>query len=176
MNNKILILGTTLLAFFFSSANAYNYGNDQAFVSASLKDLRNVVIKIDTPIGQDYEMNNYVGISKADLQERIERRLRETGLNIISLEDSLDDPEVILLNLKFRWVLDHGLVYHVYHYTIDLSVKQKAPLPQGNNSFFSVEIWSNDKRGAVLQSDLSYLNNYSMQLVDSFIQQYQAQN
>ena len=157
------------------SAVAVSGGIDnENFANISLKGLNTIAISIDPPFGSDYTtLVQTSGVSKEDLQQQIEQRLRDAGFNVISFEQSLENPRAVVLNLRMRLVMPWNLFYQ---YNLDLSVKQKVPLQSGNNAFYSVETWSDGIHGAVSQSDLKYLNDYSLELVDNFISAYQAQN
>ena len=148
--------------------------DNENFANISLKGLNTVAINIDPPFGSDYStLVSISGVSKEDLQQQIEQRLRNAGFNVISFRQSLDDPDAVVLNLRMRLVMPWNLFYQ---YNLDLSLKQKVPLQTGNNAFYSVETWSDGIHGAVSQTDLKYLNDYSLKLVDNFISAYQAQN
>jgi hypothetical protein len=63
----------------------------------------------------------------------------------------------------------------VYSYGLDLSLNQKSALASGAG-YHSVKTWSTSQFGGMQQTSLPYLNNYSMNLVENFIQVHQAQN
>lgn len=169
-----LLITLIITAVSLSAAAASGYIDNENFANISLKGLNTIAINIDPPFGSDYTTLRVTsGVSKEDLKQQIEQRLRNAGFNVISIEQSLENPEAVVLNLRMRLVMPWSLFYQ---YSLDLSVKQKVPLPAGNNAFYSVETWSDGIHGAVSQSDLKYVNNYSLQLVDNFISAYQAQN
>lgn len=169
------IVITVLLTAISISVTAVPTGIDnENFANISLKGLNTVAINIDPPFGNDYTtLVLYSGVSKEDLQQQIEQRLRNAGFNVISFRKSLENPDAVVLNLRMRLVMPWNLFYQ---YNLDLSLKQKVPLQTGNNAFYSVETWSDGIHGAVSQSDLKYLNDYSLKLVDNFISAYQEQN
>lgn len=157
-----------------SAAAVSSYIDSENFARISLEGINTIAINIDPPFGNDYATLRLTsGVSKEDLKQQIEQKLRNAGFNVISFEQSLENPEAVVLNLRMRLVMPWSLFYQ---YNLDLSLKQKMPLPTGNNAFYSVETWSDGLHGAVSQSDLKYLNNYSLQLVDNFISACQAQN
>lgn len=169
-----LIIFMIITSVSLSAAAVSSYIDNENFANISLKGLNTIAINIDPPFGNDYTTLRVIsGVSKEDLKQQIEQRLRNAGLNVISFEQSLENPEAVVLNLRMRLVMPWSLFYQ---YSLDLSIKQKVPLAAGNNAFYSVETWSDGIHGAVSQSDLGYLNNYSLQLVDNFISAYQAQN
>jgi len=176
MKKRILVhISAILLLFLSLSAGAAYYEDHQTYANATLQGLKTVAVNIDPPIGSYYgEMLRY-GVTKNELQEKISQRLRDAGFNVISFEESLENPEAVLLDLRVRLTIPY---YAFYSYDLNLSVKQKIPLPQGNNAFYSVRTWSDGQIGALQISGmgLHYLYDYSMQLVDNFIRAHQAQN
>jgi hypothetical protein len=157
-----------LAALFDYDREDYRY-----FANTSLSGIKSVALNIDTPVGVYYSNLERYGVSSTVLEQNITNRLRNVGINVISFNEALEDPAAALLDLRVRMTFPE---YSFYSYNLLLSVKQKVPLPQGNNTFYSVRTWSDGKIGAVEQSRLTILNDYTMQLVDNFIAAYQAQN
>ena len=176
MKKRILVhISAILLLFLSLSAGAAYYEDHQTYANATLQGLKTVSVNIDTPIGSDYgEMLRY-GVTKNELQEKISQRLRDAGFDVISFKDALEDPDAVLLDLRVRVVIPWG---SYYAYDLNLSVKQKVPLPRDSNAFYSVRTWSDGQIGALQISGvgLHYLYDYSMQLVENFIKAHQAQN
>jgi hypothetical protein len=176
MKDHVLIAFTTMLLVFATlSVKAVNYGGDsQPFFKDTLKGIKTIAVNIDPPFGNDYvDLRHIGGITRENLQEQFAQRLRHAGFNVISFEESLEDPEAALLNLRMRLVMPWSLYYHYY---LDMSLKHKVPLSQGSKAFFSVETWSDGIHGAVAVSDLRYVKDHAMQLVENFIQDHRAQN
>jgi hypothetical protein len=150
----------------------YDREDNQFFANTSLNSIKTIAINIDPPVGNYYgELGKY-GVSTTVLEEKMSQRLRAAGINVVSFNEALEDPEAALLDLRVRLVLPD---YSYYSYNLHLSLKQKVPLP-GKNAFYSVKTWSDSIIGALEQSRLVVLNDYSMQLVDNFITAYQTQN
>lgn len=175
MKQRILTLMTALalaLASMPGSALYFSWDN-QAFTNATLNGVKTVAVNVDPPIrSMNDELRNY-GVSDIELENKISQRLRDAGFNVVTAEQALADPEAALLKLRIRMIISYGMVYS---YGLDLSLNQKAPLPGGSNSFYSVKTWSDGQFGGTQQTSLRYLNNYSMQLVENFIEAHRAQN
>jgi len=172
MNKLITILSSALLITFLSlSSMAVNYG-DGNHPENVLTGIKAIAVTIDPPTNYYYgELKTY-GVSKENLEYEISKRLTNAGFDVISFSDSLEKQDAAVLNLKIRITIGHGLIYF---YDLNLSLNQKAPL-HGNNASHSVETWSDVLVGAMQQTTLPYLNGYSMQLVENFIETHQAQN
>jgi len=175
MKDRILLHISVLLVLLFSlSAGAY-YEDHKTYANATLRGLKTIAVNIDPPIGSYYgEMLRY-GVTTSGLQDRISQRLRDAGFTVISFEEALENPSAVLLALRVRVDIPWG---SYYAYDLNLSVKQKVPLPQNINSFYSVLTWSDGQIGALQISGpgLQYLYDYSLQLVENFIKAHQAQN
>jgi len=176
MKNHLLIAFALMLPVLATlPANAVNYGGDsQDYYKDTLKGLKTIAVNIDPPFGNDYVDLRYVGgITRESLQEQFAARLRQAGFNVISFEESLENPEAALLNLRVRLVMPWSMYYHYY---LDMSLKHKIPLATGSKAFFSVETWSDGIHGAGAVSDLRYVRDHAMTLVENFIQAHRAQN
>ena len=170
----LMMIVASLLSLVSLSGNAlyFNWDN-QTFANATLKGINTVTVDVDPPIRSlNDELRNY-GVSDTVLEEKISQRLRDAGFNVISAEQALADPDAALLKLRIRLIIGYGLIYS---YGLDLSLNQKAPLSDGGNSYYSVETWSKGLFGGVQQTSLGYLNNYSLNLVENFIEAHRAQN
>lgn len=175
MKKRILSLATvlTLLLTSMPGSALYFSWDNQAFTNATLSGLKTITVNVDPPIRSlNDELRNY-GVSDIELEKKISQRLRDAGFNVVSKEQALADPEAALLKLRIRMIISYGTVYS---YGLDLSLNQKAPLPGNNNSFYSVKTWSDGQFGGTQQTSLRYLNNYSMQLVENFIEAHRAEN
>ena len=174
--HKYIRLVTSLLVLAISlPADAAFFDDYQGYTHATLKGLNTIAVNIDPPRGSDYnEMFRY-GVTSEQLQEMISARLREAGFKVITVTESLDDPTAVMLDLRVRVDIPWG---SFYAYDLKLSVNQKLPLAQGNNSFYSVKTWSDRQVGALQESGpgLYPLYGYSMKLVENFIKAHMAQN
>jgi hypothetical protein len=167
--------GMLLVTFISLPAMSAFYGDYETYNRATLQGLKTIAVNIDPPRGSDYtEMYRY-GVTKEGLQEMISRRLRDAGFTVISLAESLEDPDAVLLDLRVRVDIPWG---SFYTFDLNLSLKQKVGLPRGKNSFYSVRTWSDGQLGALQQSGygLYPLYGYTLQLVDNFIRAYRTQN
>jgi len=175
MKKQILTLMTALALMLVSIPGSALYfsWDDQSVADATLKGVKTVTVNVDPPVRSlNDELRNY-GVSDIDLEKKISQRLRDAGFNVVSAEQALADPEAALLKLRIRMIIGYGLVYS---YGLNLSLNQKASLYGGNNTFYSVKTWSEGKFGGTQQTSLGILNNYSMQLVENFIEAHRAQN
>ncbi len=175
MKKRIVVLITALILSLASLPGMALYfsWDSQTFANATLKGVKTVAVDVDPPIRSlNDELRNY-GVSDIELEKKISQRLRDAGFYVVSTEQALIDPEAALLKLRIRMVISYGMVYS---YGLDLSLNQKAPLPGSSNSFYSVKTWSDGQFGGTQQTSLRYLNNYSMQLVENFIEAHRAQN
>jgi len=153
------------------SALYFSWDN-QAFANATLKGVKTLAVNVDPPIKSlNGELNNY-GVSDIELEKIISLRLRDAGFNVVTAEQARNDPEAALLKLRIRMIISYGAVYS---YGLDLSLNQKAGL-SGSNNYYSVRTWSDGVFGGTQQTNLNILNNYSMQLVENFIEAHRAQN
>ncbi|MGH8119212.1 MAG: hypothetical protein ACRESK_01205 [Gammaproteobacteria bacterium] len=156
-----------------ASADILDNPPDYAYVT--LKGLNTIAVKIDPPRGSEYTMMSMDGVSSEQLQDYISARLRNAGFKVITFTESLTDPEAVLLDLRVRVDTPRN---SFYVYDLQLSVNQKLPLSQDNNSFYSVRTWSDRQVGSLQRSGpgLYPFYDYSMQLLDNFIKAHQAQN
>jgi len=169
-------LGTMLLLLAIGlTARADILEEPMAYAHATLKGLKTIAVNIDPPRGGEYNMMSLDGVTSDQLQDKIITRLRDAGFNIITMTESLNDPEAVLINLRIRVDVPRN---SFYAYDVQLSVNQKFPLPQDGHSFYSVKTWSDRQVGALQRSGpgLYPLYDYSIQLVDNFIKAHQAQN
>jgi hypothetical protein len=144
----------------------------ETLANASLKGIKTLVVDVDPPVRlMRDELKNY-GVTEADLEQKITQRLSAAGFKIITAEQAQNIPEAALLKLRIRVIISHGAVYS---YGLDLSLNQKSALASGAG-YHSVKTWSTSQFGGMQQTSLPYLNNYSMNLVENFIQVHQAQN
>lgn len=175
MNKRIFILfGTTLFFLTSMSIQAALFDSHyKKFSNSTLTGIKTVAINIDRPTNYDYDELARYGVTKEGLQELMTQRLRDAGFDVISLEQALENPEASLIDLRIRLITPR---YHYFAYYLDLSVIRKVPLPQGNNSFYSVTTWSDGQNGALQQTGFHYINDYTINLVDNFIQAHQSQN
>jgi hypothetical protein len=173
---KIICHAAMLLGLTISlSVAAAFFEQPQDYTHAPLKGLKTIAVNIDPPRGSDYtEMIRY-GVTKDQLQEMIATRLRDAGFKVISYTESLEDPEAVLLDLRVRVDLPRS---SFYAFDLKLSVNQKFPLAQGAGSFTSIRTWSDRQIGALQISGpgLYPLYGFSMNLVENFIKDHQAQN
>ena len=167
----------TLLGLTISiSVAAAFFEEPQGYAHATLKGLKTIAVNIDPPRGSDYTAMSTYGVTSEKLQEMISARLRDAGFKVINYPESLADPEAVLLDLRVRVDIPWG---SFYAFDLKLSVNQKLPLAQGGaGSFYSVRTWSDRQIGALqmVGPGLYPLYGYSMQLVENFIKDHQAQN
>jgi hypothetical protein len=174
MKKYTCILYSILLLLLSAQTSAYFFSHDhQGFTNSNLKGFHTVAINIDPPVGRYYEDINRYGVTKTELQEQITQRLQQVGINVISFEEALEDPNAALIELKLRVVTPYNLYYSI---GLNLSVKRKAPLAEGSGAYYSIETWSDGQVGGVSQTDLPKIYTYTSQLVDNFIVAYQDQN
>jgi len=174
MKQRILayITALTLMLVSLPGSALYFSWDNQEFANATLKGLKTLAINVDPPIRSlNDELHNY-GVSDVELEKKISQRLRDAGFNIVTAEQARNDPEAALLKLRIRMIISHGTVYS---YGLDLSLNQKAGL-SGSNNYYSVRTWSDGVFGGTQQTNLHILNNYSMQLVENFIEAHRVQN
>jgi hypothetical protein len=175
MKKQILTLMTALTLMLVSMPGSALYfsWDSQSLSNATLKGVNKVAVDVDPPVNSlNSELQNY-GVSDTDLENKISQRLRDAGFSVISAEQALTDPEAALLKLRIRLIIGYGLIYS---YGLDLSLNQKAILYGGNDLHYSVKTWSDSQFGGMQQTSLPYLNTYSMELVENFIEAHRAQN
>ena len=174
MKKYTCILYSLLLLLLSAQTSAYFFSHDhQGFTNSNLKGFNAVAINIDPPVGHYYTDINRYGVTNIELQNRISQRLQQAGINVISFEEALEDPNAALIELKLRVVTPYGMYYSI---GLNLSLKRKAPLGEGSGAHYSVETWSDGTVGGVSQTDLPKIYTYTSQLVDNFIMAYQEQN
>jgi len=174
-HNIRLIVSLLVLTISLSASAAYNEESTDYSTYATLKGLKTIAVNVDPPRGEEYKKMTLDGVSTEQLQEKISTRLRDAGFKVISVSESLSDPEAVLLDLRVRVDFPWSAFYA---YDLQLSINQKFPLPQSENSYYSVRTWSDRQVGAIqlVGPGLNYLYDYSMQLVENFIKAHQAQN
>jgi hypothetical protein len=168
-------LSSILLLLLSAQTSAYYFSLDhQSFTNSNLKGVDTVAINIDPPVGlHNMEINRY-GVTKTELQNQLTQRIQEAGINVVSFEEALEDPNAALIELKLRVITSYSLYYSI---GLNLSVKRKAPLAAGSGgAFYSIETWSDGTVGGGSQSDLTKIYTYTSQLVDKLIVAYQDQN
>jgi hypothetical protein len=167
-------LSSILLLLLSAQTSAYYFSLDhQSFTNSNLKGFDTVAINIDPPVGlHNMEINRY-GVTKTELQNQLTQRIQEAGINVVSFEEALQDPNAALIELKLRVITSYSLYYSI---GLNLSVKRKAPLGEGSDAYYSIETWSDGTVGGGSQSDLPKIYTYTSQLVDKLIVAYQDQN
>lgn len=147
--------------------------DEESLANASLHGINTLVVEVDPPANpmKDELKNNY-GVGESELELKITQRLSEAGFKIITTDQAVNEPDAALLKLRIRVILAHGTVYS---YGLDLSLHQKSALAK-SGGYYSVKTWSTSQFGGMAQNSLPYLNNYSMDLVENFINAHRAQN
>ncbi len=175
MRSRILssmMFALSLLLVSFPGYALYFSWDGETLANASLKGINTLVVDVDPPVRlMRDELKNY-GVTEADLEQKITQRLSAAGFNIITAEQAQNIPEAALLKLRIRVIISHGAIYS---YGLDLSLNQKSALASGA-AYYSVKTWSASQFGGMQQTSLPYINNYSMDLVENFINAHHAQN
>ena len=175
MKKRILTLMTALTLMLTSMPGSALYfdWDSQTLANATLRGVKMIAVVVDPPVRSlNDELRNY-GVSDTDLENKISQRLRDAGFEVISAEQALGYPEAALLKLRIRLIIGYGVIYS---YGLDLSLNQKAMLYGGNDAHYLVKTWSDSQFGGMQQTSLPYLNIYSMELVENFIEAHRAQN
>ncbi|HKK15171.1 MAG TPA: hypothetical protein VJ981_00580 [Gammaproteobacteria bacterium] len=173
MNKRILPIVSALI-FSLASLSAYAYFSWDYMVleNTSLKGINTITVAVDPPVRSlNDELVNH-GVSATELQKRMIERLQAAGLNVVSREQASTDPQAALLKLRIHMTIGYGAVYS---WGLNLSLNQKVALNRPE-SFYPVRTWSTGKFGGTQQTNLRIINDYSMQLVNDFIDAYHAQN
>lgn len=179
-NKRSIPLSFALACLMIStSTSAFHYGwKEKPFDRSSLRGIKNIAINIDTRYENKYYRDlKYKGVTSEGLYNKIENRLQNAGFNIISLEEAIEDPDAVLLNLRMRITL---IYYVIYSYELYLTVQQKVPLDSkqdvAENLFFSINAWEDGNNGGLGQAELGYLNTRTLEIVDKFIRDHNSQN
>lgn len=173
MKQRILII-VSALVISLASASAYAYFSWDYMVleNSSLKGINTITVLVEPPITSlNDELVNH-GVSATKLQKRMTEHLQAAGLNVVSREQAATDPQAALLRLRIHLTIGYGAVYS---WGLNLSLNQKVALNRAE-SFYPVRTWSTGKFGGTQQTNLRIINDYSMQLVNDFIDAYRAQN
>ena len=169
------VINTTLsILFCLTTIHAYAYfSEDYLFLeNSSLRGINAVIVDVDPPATSlRIELENQ-GVSTAELQERITERLQAAGINVISDEAALSDPQAALLKLRIHLTVGYGAVYS---WGLNLSLNQGMPLAR-EGSYYPVRTWSTGKFGGTQQTNLRVINDYSMELLEVFIEDHHGQN
>ena len=165
---SILSLSLCITAF-----HAYAYFSESYLFldNSSLRGINTVVVDVEPPINSLRSELENQGVSTAELQKRITERLQAAGINVISNEAAMSDPQAALLKLRIHLTVGYGAVYS---WGLNLSLNQGMPLAR-EGSFYPVQTWSTGKFGGTQQSNLHIINDYSMELVEIFIEDHHGQ-
>lgn len=169
----VLIAVTALIASLASLPGyAYFSGDYLLLENSSLKGINTVSVEVVPPIDSlNYELK-YRGVSSTELEQKISERLQAAGINVISREQALSEPEAAMLRLKIHLIIGMG---RIYSWGLNLSLNQNAPLER-SGAFHPVRTWSTGKFGGTQQTNLGIIRNYSLELVEEFIAAHHAQN
>lgn len=164
---SFLLVGITCLP-----VKAY-FSEDYLFLeNTSLRGINTVIVDVDTPVTSVNDELEHQGVSSATLQKRIMERLQAAGINVLSGDQAISDPQVALLKLRIHLTIGWGTVYS---WGLNLSLNQRVAMAR-EGSYYPVRTWSTGKFGGTQQTNLRIINDYSMELVDNFIEAHHAQN
>ncbi|GEM_PF-3313463 len=109
----------------------------------------------------------------ATIKKSVEKKLADAGFKIISVREALHHNAASLIKLTFN---DIRSEYGFYSYGVDLSVKEKIPLPRRENAFISATIWQKAKHGMMMDYEVEKLQKAVDELIASFLDEYREQN
>jgi hypothetical protein len=135
----------------------------------TLKGIDTVAVTF-TGLKSDYRR---LGVDEGAMRERIEQRLRDAGLAVVSEDEAARTPGAALIRTDVRVNITD---YHLYSYSVSLKVRQKIPLPASAESFISETIWTEGVNRMVQESDLDRMNRDFEDLVSVLLQTHAAQN
>ena len=142
---------------------------DVSMVGAPLAGIDTVAISIQG-LQQDLETH---GISAATLQAALAQRLTAAGLRVVQLEDIGRYPQSAILSLRLSLI---RAPYYFYLYGLRLEARSKLFPAPGERSYAAVTAWSDMKIGLLMPSEAGKLKDYSLELTDLFLKEYQRQN
>lgn len=114
-------------------------------------------------IHQDYQR---YGLEKATLTEQVAQQLQAAGFNLAPVEETRDSPTAALLQVDLNLVR----AYSGYPYAITVKLIQKIQLAGSQGHFIPVTTWSTSRTGFLRSIELHYLQDYTAELVQQFIE------
>lgn len=100
------------------------------------------------------------------LRERLESRLRAAGIRVVGASSSADDPEALILTLKFH--VNQNPMY--LPFLVYLKVQARRELA-GHRGYVFDELWSEWKHGMTEREHLDRMYPYILEMLDDFLQQ-----
>jgi hypothetical protein len=119
---------------------------------------------------QDLETHN---ISEATLKATLAQRLTAAGLRVVDMGDIGRYPKGAILSLRLSLI---RAPYYFYLYGLRLEARSKLFPAPGENTYAAVTAWSDMKVGLLMPSEAGKLKEYSLELADLFLKEYQYQN
>ncbi|ADE14076.1 conserved hypothetical protein [Nitrosococcus halophilus Nc 4] len=114
-------------------------------------------------IHRDYQR---YGLKKATLTEQVTQQLQAAGFNLAPVEATRDSPTAALLQVDLNLVR----AYSGYPYAITVKLIQKIQLAGPQGHFIPVTTWSTSRTGFLRSIELHYLQDYTADLIQQFIE------
>ena len=166
----IFLLGTTLSVIVGASRAADTKAPETAN-DATLKGLTAIRVAIDVS-GTEVELP---GLRKADLQSRIEGKMKKAGLQVLGESERAQGMPTLYLNLNLL-ALDQ-LAAEVYVFSIDLALIQEVRLLRAPGIKAASPTWrAPGSLGTIDAAELVSLRDTADELADRFLAAYRAAN
>lgn len=143
--------------------------SDTDFSYMTLQGIETVAVRIES---FDKDLSSY-GFKENDLKKSLETKLSQAGFKIIPNSEIVNDDTASLVRLKFSNIKSG---YGLYHYGVNLVVKEKIPLPRRENAFISATIWESNVNGAMKYHEVHKLKKAVDELIDRLIEKHRVQN
>ena len=170
----ILLLGTTLAVFVGASLAADTKAQDTAN-DATLKGLTAIRVAVDVSDAAAEQQS----LRKADLQSRIEGKLKKAGLQVLGESERAQGMPTLYLNLSLL-ALDKSAdpsAAEVYVYSIDLALIQEVRLLRAPGIKAASPTWrAPGSLGTLEAAELAGLRDTADELADRFLAAYRAAN
>ena len=117
-----------------------------------------------TGLGERYKQ---FGVSAAKLAQRIVGKLIASGWKVLGENEIGQRPNALLMHVKFH--ANYNDSTGIYSYAVSVNIRERAKLPESDDIFAPVPIWSKGQNGIAQAHDFGKLNGIIMKFVDQFL-------
>jgi len=117
-----------------------------------------------TGLGERYKPQ---GVSAAKLAPEIISKLTAAGWEVLGEKRIGQRPNALLMHVKFH--ANYNDSTGIYSYAVSVNIRERARLPEADDRFATVPIWSKGQNGIAQAYDFRKLNGIIMKFVAQFL-------
>ncbi|MEW6375056.1 MAG: hypothetical protein AB1502_04605 [Thermodesulfobacteriota bacterium] len=168
-NKKWLVV--LMIVTLFLILRSLTFAIDSKSNRATLRGLHGVGVLIEQ-LSPEVERE---GLTKNQLQMKVESKLRTSGIRVLTKEECTNTPgePYLYININVNTTKTES---DIYPYTIDVMLIQKVSLLRDPKQTAYAVTWSTGGIGSILKQILDQLRGSVEEVVDVFIKAYLAEN